>query len=40
MVPIKAYLTLSGLTTAEGLKLPEHVGGDLYLSGLTTAERD
>jgi len=30
--------TLSGLTSAEGLKLPEDVGGNLYLSGLTTAE--
>ena len=26
------------LTTAEGLQLPEHVGGDLYLNHLTTAE--
>jgi len=31
-------LYLSHLTTAEGLKLPEHVGGHLNLSGLTTAE--
>ena len=31
-------LGLSHLTTAEGLKLPEHVGGHLNLSGLTTAE--
>jgi hypothetical protein len=34
MVPIKAYLTPNGLITAEGLKLPEHVGGDLDLDGL------
>ena len=32
------YLDLSGLTSAEGLQLPETIGGDLYLSGLTTAE--
>ena len=31
-------LDLSHLTTAEGLKLPEHVGRNLYLRGLTTAE--
>jgi hypothetical protein len=29
-------LDLSGLTTAEGLKLPETVGGSLDLSGLTS----
>ncbi|MBU2542311.1 hypothetical protein KJ785_01985, partial [Patescibacteria group bacterium] len=27
-----------GLTSAEGLRLPESVGGGLYLSGLTSAE--
>jgi len=31
-------LNLSHLTSAEGLKLPEHVGGYLHLSGLTTAD--
>jgi len=31
-------LSLSGLTTAEGLKLPENIGRDIDLSGLTTAE--
>jgi len=31
-------LDLSGLTSAEGLKLPEKIGGDLFLSGLTSAE--
>ena len=31
-------LDLSHLTSAEGLKLPEDVGGWLGLSGLTTAE--
>ncbi|MCD6441969.1 hypothetical protein J7L24_00235 [bacterium] len=38
---IKFYygnLYLSGLTSAEGLKLPENIGGSLYLSGLTSAE--
>ena len=31
-------LSLSGLTSAEGLKLPNGIGGDLSLSGLTSAE--
>jgi len=31
-------LDLSGLQSAEGLKLPETVNGDLYLSGLQSAE--
>ena len=31
-------LYLNGLTSAEGLKLPESIGGGLYLSGLTSAE--
>jgi len=31
-------LDLSGLTSAEGLKLPEKIGGNLNLSGLTSAE--
>ncbi len=33
-------LNLSSLTSAEGLKLPESVGGDLYLSSLTSAEKN
>ena len=32
------YLDLSNLTSAEGLKLPNEIGGDLYLDGLTSAE--
>ena len=38
---IKVYwdsLDLSGLTSAEDLKLPEHIGSFLYLSGLTNAK--
>jgi len=38
---LKVYcgnLDLSGLTTAEGLKLPETMNGSLYLESLTTAE--
>ena len=38
---IKVYwdsLDLSGLTSAEGLKLPDYIGGNLYLSSLTSAE--
>ena len=31
-------LYLSGLTSAEGLELPETIGGNLYLDGLTSAE--
>ena len=31
-------LNLNNLTSAEGLQLPEHVGGYLYLDGLTSAE--
>lgn len=31
-------LDLSDLTSAEGLELPETVGGDLYLRSLTSAE--
>ena len=31
-------LDLGGLTSAEGLKLPEHIGGDLDLRSLTSAE--
>ena len=31
-------LDLSHMTSAEGVKLPEHVGWSLDLSGLTTAE--
>ena len=31
-------LDLRGLTSAEGLKLPENIGGYLYLRGLTSAE--
>ncbi|MFO0862900.1 MAG: hypothetical protein U0516_04230 [Candidatus Saccharibacteria bacterium] len=32
------YLDLSGLTSTEGLQLPETIGGNLNLSGLTSAE--
>ncbi len=32
-------LDLSGLTSAEGLQLPESIGGGLYLRGLTSAEK-
>ena len=32
------FLDLGSLTTAEGLKLPEYIGGDLDLDSLTTAE--
>ena len=32
------FLDLGSLTTAEGLKLPEYIGGDLGLDSLTTAE--
>ena len=35
----KSDLDLSGLTSAEHLKLPEQIGGWLYLRGLTSAER-
>ena len=31
-------LNLDGLTSAEGLKLPEHVGWTLNLNSLTSAE--
>ena len=31
-------IDLSSLTSAEGLVLPQHVGGDIYLSSLTSAE--
>ena len=34
------WLSLNGLTTPEGLVLPETVGGWLYLDGLTVKERD
>ena len=37
--PTGGYLYLGGLTSAEGLKLPESVGGYLDLGGLTSAER-
>ena len=32
------YLDLSNLTSAEGLKLPNEIGGDLHLSSLISAE--
>ena len=38
---IKVYwdsLDLSGLTSAEGLKLPDYIGGSLFLDSLTNAE--
>ena len=35
---MEGNLNLSGLTTAEGLYLPERVEGDLDLRGLTTVE--
>jgi len=35
---ITGNLNLSFLTSADGLKLPENVGGYLYLDGLTSAE--
>jgi hypothetical protein len=38
IVYYNGYLSLSSLTSAEGLKLPEHVGGGLDLSSLTSAE--
>ena len=31
-------IDLSSLTSADGLVLPQHVGGDIYLSSLTSAE--
>jgi hypothetical protein len=31
-------LNLCGLTSAKGLKLPDHVGGYINLNGLTSAE--
>ena len=34
----RGSLDLSGLTSAEGLALPQYIGGSLYLSGLTSAE--
>ena len=33
-------LDLRSLTSAEGLNLPESIGGDLYLSGLQPAEKE
>jgi hypothetical protein len=35
---VDGYLYLRGLTSAEGLVLPQSVGGGLYLSGLTSAQ--
>ena len=35
---VRGSLWLGGLTSAEGLKLPENVGGYLWLSGLRSAE--
>ena len=32
------YLDLRSLTSADGLKLPESIGGDLYLESLTSAD--
>ena len=34
------WLDLEGLTTAEGLKLPERVGGDIYFWSLSKSEYD
>jgi hypothetical protein len=36
---VGGYLYLGGLTSAEGLTLPETVGGYLYLGGLSKEER-
>lgn len=33
-------IDLRELTSAEGLTLPNHIGGNLYLNGLTSAERN
>jgi len=38
MIEHEGDLDLSHLTSPEGLELPEHVGGCLDLSGLTSAE--
>ena len=38
MSKVEGLLDLSGLTSAQGLKLPTTVEGSLYLRGLTSAQ--
>ena len=37
---VDGWLDLSGLTTVEGLKLPNHVSGDIYFWSLPKSEYD